>query len=279
MRIPEELSLTQDFDRQYQRNQISVLRTVERNACGCDYGGTSWATRDEADRVGDLLDLRPGRRLLEVGAGSGWPALYLAGKTGCDLALVDLPFEGLRIAAQRAVSDGLAGRCWIASANGAALPFGGQQFDAISHSDVLCCLDAKLEVLHDTRRVIRQGGAMVFTVISITPGRSSTEQARAIEFGPPFVDSACDYATMLNRCGWHTSDRVDVTAQWVRTTRRYLGEQEAHHKSLEVILGKDEFDSSLARMRAKIAAIDDGLLRRELYVAGAGGKYSSSPLI
>ena len=96
VRTTEERTLTEDFRAQYQRHQSPVLRTIERKACGCDYGGTSWTTRDEADRICGLLDLRPGQRLLEVGAGSGWPGLYLAGQMDCDVAFVDLPFEGLQ---------------------------------------------------------------------------------------------------------------------------------------------------------------------------------------
>jgi len=271
VRAPAEQTLTEDFDAQYRRHQSPVLRSIERKACGCDYGGTSWTTRSEADRICELLNLRSGRRLLEIGAGSGWPGLYLARRIGCDLTLVDLPLEGLRIAARRATSDGIAGRCWIAAASGAALPFEDHAVDAISHSDVLCCLDAKLDVLHTCRRVIRARATMVFTVISITTGLSATDHARAIDLGPPFVDSQSDYATMLARTGWHIRDRVDLTADYARTARRYLQEQENHRDELEELLGSADLDAQLTRMGAKLAAIDAGLFRRELYVTAPAG--------
>ena len=50
---------------------------VERAVCGSDYGGTSWTTMAEAKQVAQMLGVGPGDRLLEVGAGSGWPALYV----------------------------------------------------------------------------------------------------------------------------------------------------------------------------------------------------------
>ncbi len=75
---------------------------IERSIFGCAYGATSFTTRDEAENVGKMLALGPEKRLLEVGTGSGWPGFYLASITGCDVALIDLPFEGLRIAAARA---------------------------------------------------------------------------------------------------------------------------------------------------------------------------------
>ncbi len=81
-----------------------------------------------------MLALGPKTRLLEVGAGSGWPGLYLAKRSGCDIALIDLPLEGLRAAKKRAETDGMAGSCCIAKADGAALPFPGGFFDAIYHT-------------------------------------------------------------------------------------------------------------------------------------------------
>ena len=122
-RTPDEQAAIERFDSLYAHARDDFMREIERSVCGCDYGGTSWTTRAEADNVTKRLALAPGRRLLEVGAGSGWPGLYLAKQTGCDVALIDLPIEGLRVARDRAAIDGLAGTHWIAQADGTALPF------------------------------------------------------------------------------------------------------------------------------------------------------------
>jgi 2-polyprenyl-3-methyl-5-hydroxy-6-metoxy-1,4-benzoquinol methylase len=77
-RSPEELAQTERFEKSYSNLQSAVMLAIERQVCGCDYGGNSWTTRDEAQHIGANLDLKPGMRLLDVGAGSGWPGLYLA---------------------------------------------------------------------------------------------------------------------------------------------------------------------------------------------------------
>jgi hypothetical protein len=66
------------FTRDYALGCSAAVRDLERSVLGCDYGATSWTTRDEAAAVADLLGLRPRVRLLDVGAGAGWPGLYLS---------------------------------------------------------------------------------------------------------------------------------------------------------------------------------------------------------
>jgi len=128
----------QKTNTQHQLDQAQLMLEIEREVMGCDYGASSWTTRDEAGQIGRLLDLDSGKRLLDVGAGSGWPGLFLAHTTGCDVALVDIPLEELRVASERAAKDRLSGGCWLAVGDGTALPFRSGAFDAICHSDVLC---------------------------------------------------------------------------------------------------------------------------------------------
>ncbi len=265
--VPDKQMLVERFTNEYRLGRAGIMREIERRVCGCDYGGTSWTTRDEARRLGELLGLEPGRRLLEVGAGSGWPSLYLAGATGCDTVLMDMPIEGLRIAAARAAADGLAETCRVAVADGSALPFEGGCFDAILHSDVLCCLEPKLSVLKECRRVLRPGGTMVFTVIFVPQGLSSADYARAVDCGPPVIETATGYPEMLREAGWEITLQADLTVDYATSVRRQVGEEEAHGEELRKLFGDAEFSDKLARRRRTLAAIDQRLLRRGLFRA------------
>ncbi len=84
----DEKELVARFGKEYRLAQAKIIREIERKVCGCDYVGTSWTIRHESRQAGELLQSGPGKRLLEVGAGSGWAGLYLAGTTGCDVILV-----------------------------------------------------------------------------------------------------------------------------------------------------------------------------------------------
>ncbi len=132
----ETRDLAEEFDARYRIIERPVMRRIERNVSGSDYGATSYTTMTQADLLGELLELAPGKLLLDFGSGAGWPGIHLARSTGCEVVLVDLPLEGLRRAARRTKDDGVDGVVIAASA--AALPLRDEVFDAATSSDVLC---------------------------------------------------------------------------------------------------------------------------------------------
>jgi SAM-dependent methyltransferase len=199
----------------------------------CNYQVKGYTSRDEACQMGKLLGLQPGIHLLEVGAGAGWPGLFFTKESGCDTVLLDLPLVELMTATERAAKDCISNRCQAAVADGSRMPFRDGSFDAVSHSDVLCCLQDKRGVLEACRRVIRNSGRMVFTVIWITPGLSTADHRRAIEAGPDFSESETEYPTLLRQTGWTVTDCLDVS---------------------------HDYGSSNG-------AVGEGLLRRDLFVA------------
>ena len=267
----QELAKRDVFNLRYRQGQLPAVRAVERVVCGCDYGGTSWATQGEADRIAADLELAPGVRLLEVGAGSGWPALYLAGESGCDVTLIDLPFDGIRIAAERALADRLAGACLGVVADASHLPFRDDCFDVINHSDVLCCLVSKREVLAACLRVVRPGGRMAFSVISIVPGLSAEDHARALETEPEFAEADADYPTMLEATGWAIRQSDDLTAEYLARCIRKLHAEEELRAELEPLTGAVEFNAKQTRMRRRIEVLEQRHMRRELFFVEPAG--------
>ncbi len=266
-RTSKDREVAADFGRQYKLVLADVMLAMERDACGSDYGGTSWTTRAEADHIGRLLDLAPGDRLLDIGSGAGWPGLYLARSRGCDVTLTDLPLAGLEIAAKRAKEDRLSGVCWTAVADGAALPFRDHAFDAISHSDVLCCLAEKRAVLQACKSAIRPEGRMAFSVISIAPGLSEAGLETALANGPPYIETDVAYADLLEQAGWQMTDRIDITEDFVKTVRRVVEAQETYQSQLCKLLGEAETAARMTRMKERLAAREAGVHLREIYVA------------
>lgn len=193
----------------------------------------------------------------------------LAQLTGCEVVIVDIPPEPLRIARERSIVDGISQQCEVVAADAAALPFRDGAFDAVSHTDLLCCTPDKPGVLRACRRIARNGARMVFTVIAPAPSLPDAERQRATASGPRFVATEHDYADLLDRSGWCVRGRTDVTAEVLRYMCAELEGMQTRADALSELFGPEGFAERVKRQRAMIAAFEAGLLRRELFVAHA----------
>lgn len=126
-------------DREFFRNMYSlehsvVAREVERNVLGHEVGLNGYTTVEQAQQICDALALSVGDRLLDLGAGRGWPGRLIAESSGCSLMSTDTPLQALKDAKEYVA--GLDAH--VVAADGRALPFEAELFDAVSHADVFC---------------------------------------------------------------------------------------------------------------------------------------------
>jgi hypothetical protein len=134
----------------------------------------------------------------------------------------------------------------------------------------LCCMSAKLEMLCECRRVARPGARMEFSVIDLAPGLSDAERELAIDGGPPYVEAPDDYAVLLARSDWRIIERIDMTAEYARLARILVEATIARSNALLAALGPEEFGERLSHRQATLKANERGLLRREIFLVGAG---------
>ena len=134
----EEIGPAERFALTYSRPQSEAELRVEREVFGACIGTDGYTTVEESDVLLDRLTLGPGERLLDLGSGRGWPGVYLAEESGCDVVLTDVPVSAPREALLAARNRGLTGRFAAAATRGEAVPFRSRSIDAIVHSDVFC---------------------------------------------------------------------------------------------------------------------------------------------
>ncbi|HEU5490987.1 MAG TPA: class I SAM-dependent methyltransferase, partial [Gaiellaceae bacterium] len=81
-------------------------------------------------RLGQLLGLGPGSRVLDIASGRGGPALLLATEYGCSWHGVELSPDFHAVALARVVEAGLADRVIFELGDGAAATFEPASYDA-----------------------------------------------------------------------------------------------------------------------------------------------------
>ena len=87
---------------------------------------------------------------------------------------------------------------------------------------------------------------------------------RALENGPELIESETEYPTLIAETGWTGLDREDITMDFATSCRRLLRADAERQDALAALIGATEFTERQAGWRSKLAAIEEGLLRREL---------------
>ena len=266
-RFESEKEFLEFFDEYFAKTTSPVLLEIEHETQGTDYGASSWSSPGQVDMMIENMGLGPDSHYLDVGAGTGWPGLYVATKTGCAVTLLDHPTNGLLLAATRAERDGIS--AVVASGDAARMPLASGIFDAVSHSDVMCCLSHKAEAMAECRRVSRDDGAISFTVIEMSHGLSAAGRTRASDAGPEFVGTDISYMDLLITSGWRQVRAVDLTEEMGSLAEALLAARSERRDRLVDLLGEEDVEMSLERSRKMVEAIGDGLIRRHMYFASA----------
>ena len=256
-----------DFSGHYERSSLAAMKALELDVLGCDYGGTSWTTSRQAKHIMSSLALDSQSHLLEIGCGSGWPGLYLSTTSGCSITLLDMPLIALRQAADRAATDSIRERVNLVNGSGTALPFADASFDRLSHSDVLCCLPEKLEMLDECRRVATDGALMHFAVIMPAAGLAPADHERVIETGPPFIGTPDSYDSLLGISGWRITDRIDVTSDYADSVEQLATGLKKNTPELQEAFGVEELRAAWHHREDQVSITRAGLMQRIVYVA------------
>ncbi|AOS98374.1 Demethylrebeccamycin-D-glucose O-methyltransferase [Microbulbifer aggregans] len=119
------------------------------------------------------LQLQAGQRVLDLGCGEGRHAIHLWLTDVVEVVGVDLNFNDVATASERArpfaESGDVAGRLLLGVADGMSLPFADNSFDVVICSEVLEHINDYQAVLAEIDRVLKPAGIFAASVPSFFP--------------------------------------------------------------------------------------------------------------
>src|SRR5277367_863550 len=152
------------YDANYGNFQTELYAQIRQEAFGEYIGQNSWLTAQEQDMFLGWLELSKGKTLLDVGCGSGGPALRMAANTGCSVVGIDLHEQAISTAKLLASERHLEDRAEFCVVNATEqLPFPDSRFDAITCIDAINHLPDRPLVIAEWARLLKPGGRLLFT--------------------------------------------------------------------------------------------------------------------
>jgi len=217
---------------------------VRRATYGEDIGQSSWMTAAAWLEYADLLRVRSDTRVLEVGSGSGGPAVYLARQRGCHVTGVDLNEHGIANGTRLAVEGGVADRVVFQRVDASQpLPFPDVSFDAVISNDAMCHIVNRMGVLAEWRRVLRPGGRILFTDAMVISGLVSHEElATRSSIGFYVFLPRGENERLIEAAGFELLEARDVTGEAEVIARRWHAARETHRAALLQREGSQNFD-------------------------------------
>jgi SAM-dependent methyltransferase len=182
------------------------------------YGGLE-AVEALARRAG----IGPGMAVLDVCAGLGGPARFLAHRFGVRVVGVDLTHS--RCAAGRRLTAlvGLGARVRLLRGDAQRLPFRARVFDAAVSQEGLLHVPDKAAVLGECARVLRPGARLAFSDWIAHPRLQDNERRRLRDWMAAVTLQGIEsYRALLSRAGFTAIEAEDLSAQWIGILRARL---------------------------------------------------------
>jgi SAM-dependent methyltransferase len=263
---------TRFYDATYGRFADELYASIRREAFGEDIGQNSWLTADEQRTFCEWLELDSSTELLEIGSGSGGPALFTARVTGCRVTGVDIHDTGVAAANDTARERGLAERAHFVCADARGrLPFDDGSFDAIICVDAIDHIYERSDVLREWHRLLRAGGRILFTNPVTVTGLLRREEMivrsggmGAFVFTPPGLDER-----LIDAAGFVDIRVKDVSENPAVVALAWHTARERRATELNQVEGAEQ-NASTQRFLATVATLArERRLSRYAYVARA----------
>ena len=207
-------------------------------------------------------------RVLDVCAGLGGPARFVAGRRGARVLALDL-HRGRAAGAARLNRLVGARGVTVVRGDATALPFARGAFDACLSQEVLLHISDKATVLAECHRVLAPGGRIAFSDWIAFPRLGDREREQLWEWmAATTLQTLERYSALLGRAGFSSVEAEDLSAEWRPIVRKRLELHRALRADSVARLGKETYQEYDQLHAFFVRLIEEGKL--------GGGRFTAT---
>lgn len=246
-----------------------VLATIRAETFGEDIGQNGWLTAEEYRHYLSSLEVTAASQVLDIGSGSGGPALFLARTVGCQVTGVDINPSSTAAANAWAHALGLDARVHFQHADASQrLPFADHAFTTVIGIDSMNHVPGRGLVLKEWARVLHPGGRLLFTDATILTGILSNEEiATRSAIGYMLFTPPGENERLIQEAGLTVVHTLDVTDTCAVVAKRWYEGRARRREELLQLEGEAEFEQTQRWLSAAHALASERRLSRFAFVA------------
>jgi sarcosine/dimethylglycine N-methyltransferase len=202
------------------------------------YGGLA-----AVEAVARRAEIGPGSTVLDLCAGLGGPARFLARRFDCRVVGVDLNRGRCDAGRRLTALVGLDRRATLVNADAQALPFRRGSFTAVLSQEGLLHVPDKASALAECARVLVPGGRLAFSDWIALPRLTEGERGRlAAWMAATSLQSIAGYRALLGRAGFEGIDVEELSAEWSGILRERLRMYRAMRDDTVARFGRERYE-------------------------------------
>lgn len=203
------------------------------------YGGT-----EVVDILAERAGIGAGHHVLDVCSGMGGPARWLAHTRGCRVTGLDFTQSRVEAARRLTARVGLEQRVDFVHGDATAMPLPDNAFDIVVSQEAWLHIPDKAAVIGQCARVLRPGGTLAFTDVTVRASLTPREESRlAAEMHAPGVASTGRYLELLAATGLTVKGCEDLSAFWTDTLVKRLAMYRGLRDTTVAKFGVAHFDA------------------------------------
>jgi len=228
------------------------------------------AMKRSNERMAEGVGLGTEDLVLDVGSGYGALARFLARRYGCEVVASNISERELDWGRELTAEQGLDDKVRFEWADFHELPFQADEFDFYWSQEAFLHAVDKATVLGEARRVLKPGGAIVFTDLLVRDGTPAADRERIYDRvkSPDMWDTGA-YKAALEASGFTVETHEDWSIHVAPTYAWVRDQLELRREWFEDRIGREVVDRTSTALQFWVDAANDGKIGWEYFVGRA----------
>lgn len=220
-------------------------------------GFVSTGGLETTEEMVNMLDLKPGQKVLDVGCGIGGSAFYMVKNFHVDVIALDLSKNMIDIGKERAKEFGDE-RVQFLLADVTTAEYTAESFDVIYSRDTILHIKDKESLFRNFLKWLKPGGRLLITDYCCSSGEHSDRFKAYVAQRQYHLLTPESYGKLLEKVGFSAVKAEDRTQQFVDVLSREKARTESSSEEFQKEFSKNDLDALIKGWGEKLVRCADG---------------------